>query len=66
MSMNENQEDLFASDPSIPLPHTTASFAEKRPLRILVADDNAINRNVVQTILDRLGYQTIEAWLWAS
>ena len=55
MSMNENQEDLFASDPSIPLPHTTASFAEKRPLRILVADDNAINRYVVQTILDRLG-----------
>ena len=61
MSMNESQEDLFASDPSIPLPHTTASFAGKRPLRILVADDNAINRNVVQTILDRLGYQPIEA-----
>jgi len=61
MSINGSQEDLFAYDPSIPLPNTTAGFAEKRPLRILVADDNAINRNVVQTILDRLGYQSIEA-----
>ncbi len=59
--MNERQEDLFASDPSIPLLNTTASFAGKRPLRILVTDDNAINRNVVQTILERLGYQSIEA-----
>lgn len=59
--MNESRKDLFASDPSIPVPHTTASFTGKRTLRILVADDNAINRNVVQTILDRLGYQPIEA-----
>lgn len=53
--------DFFASDPSIPPPSNPASFAQKRPLRILITDDNAINRNVIQTILERLGYNPTEA-----
>ena len=37
------------------------SFAQKRPLSILVVDDNDINRKVVGAILEKLGYQYLEA-----
>lgn len=37
------------------------SFATSRPLNILVADDNEINRKVIRVILQKLGYHCVEA-----
>lgn len=36
-------------------------FARKRPLNLLVADDNEINRKVICVILEKLGYRCSEA-----
>lgn len=36
-------------------------FADRRPLKILVADDNEINRKVIRIILQKLGYSCVEA-----
>jgi CheY-like chemotaxis protein len=33
-------------------------FAQEHPLRILIADDNYINRRVLSLLLQRLGYET--------
>ena len=52
--------DFFASDPTVPPPKLPASFSDKRPLRILITDDNSINRNVIRTIVERLGYSPSE------
>ncbi len=38
-----------------------AGFARSRPLNILVADDNEINRKVIRVILQKLGYHCVEA-----
>lgn len=37
------------------------SFALRRPLEILVADDNEINRKIIRIILQKLGYNCDEA-----
>ncbi|MDQ8185997.1 response regulator [Pelagicoccus sp. SDUM812002] len=37
------------------------NFAERRPLKILVADDNEINRKIIRIILRKLGYSCVEA-----
>ena len=49
-----------------PTPESTTrlldrNFATRRPLNILVADDNEINRKVIRVILQKLGYQCVEA-----
>jgi CheY-like chemotaxis protein len=36
----------------------SADFAQEHPLRILIADDNYINRRVLSLLLQRLGYET--------
>ena len=38
-----------------------ATFAASRPMSILVADDNEINRKIIRVILQKLGYQCEEA-----
>lgn len=48
-------------DSASAIPSSKFGFAAKRPLEILVVDDNKINRKVVRAILERLGYQSREA-----
>lgn len=69
-SQPEPPGELFelssATSPSNPNPpataiNETADFAQRRPLSILVVDDNDINRKVVGAILDQLGYRYAEA-----
>lgn len=36
-------------------------FAQRRPLKILVADDNEVNRKIIRIILQKLGYNCVEA-----
>ena len=61
-SAYNEQGDLFGSDtPSKPSAMLEPNFANLRPLNILVVDDNDINRKVIRTILEKLGYQSLEA-----
>ncbi len=61
MPNGDFQSDLFAGDSLVPPPASTPNFASRRPLRILIADDSPINRNVIRTVLERLGYEPEEA-----
>ncbi len=58
---SKSQYDLFESDPTVPPPSDKPDFGAKRPLNILIADDNAINRSVLRTLLMRMGYRPVEA-----
>jgi signal transduction histidine kinase/ActR/RegA family two-component response regulator len=40
-----------------PVPVIDTDFASRHPLDILVAEDNPVNRRVIQLMLERLGYQ---------
>ncbi len=62
-SMNPNPPRHHSTGPSPPGEQETASpeFARQHPLRILIADDNYINRRVLSLLLQRLGYQTDSA-----
>lgn len=55
------QGELFESDSPKPAPNLELNFAVGKPLEILVVDDNDINRKVIQAILGKLGYQSLEA-----
>ena len=58
----EAQDDFFADAPLLKeQPNRQIEFANKRPLKILVVDDNEINRKVIRTILSTLGYETRQA-----
>jgi CheY-like chemotaxis protein len=45
------------ADPSAEPNGSDPRFAQDHPLRILIADDNYINRRVLSLLLQRLGYQ---------
>src|SRR5271156_1898877 len=54
--------DPFSGPLSGPIPAperggADKDFAQRHPLRILIADDNYINRRVLSLLLQRLGYQ---------
>lgn len=51
-------EEISSTPPSKTLDE---DFAQKRPLKILVADDNEINRKIIRIILQKLGYSCVEA-----
>ncbi len=46
-----------ATSPAPPSTALDPGFAEAHPLRILVAEDNATNRRLVERLLGRLGYE---------
>lgn len=51
---------LSFEDPSEDAKSPNLNFAQNRPLKILVADDNGINRKVIRIILQKLGYECAE------
>ncbi len=69
VSQSSGTSSALESDKGSPFPFPAASlkralasdFAKKRPLHVLVADDNKINRKVIRVILEKLGYPCSEA-----
>jgi len=54
---NLESEEAPSSAPKV----LDQDFAQRRPLKILVADDNEINRKIIRIILQKLGYSCVEA-----
>ncbi len=63
-ALSSERPGLQISDPRKPAATAKTldqNFAERRPLKILVADDNEINRKIIRIILQKLGYSCVEA-----
>ena len=52
---------VLAPDPALAVSRTTKEFAVQHPLRILVVDDDAINRKLAKLFLTNLGYHALLA-----
>ena len=61
LSAGQATQGLLFAEAEAPKPTLHVDFARSRPLNILVADDNEINRKVIRVILQKLGYQCSEA-----
>ncbi|MBD5781919.1 response regulator [Pelagicoccus sp. NFK12] len=63
-ALSSQRPRMNTSSPRTPAPASKTldeNFAERRPLKILVADDNEINRKIIRIILQKLGYSCVEA-----
>jgi CheY-like chemotaxis protein len=61
MNTNPLRHHLAGVSPPSEKEAPNPEFANQHPLRILIADDNYINRRVLSLLLQRLGYQTDSA-----
>ncbi|MCH6258224.1 response regulator [Puniceicoccaceae bacterium K14] len=56
----QNLGELFQGDSNY-MPVLQKSFATSHPLKILIVDDNSINRKIIRVMLSKLGYESSEA-----
>jgi CheY-like chemotaxis protein len=61
MNTNPLRHHMAGTSPPSEQEAPSPDFASQHPLRILIADDNYINRRVLSLLLQRLGYQTDSA-----
>jgi CheY-like chemotaxis protein len=59
MRLNPLFHPFAGSDPLAEPSCAGPEFAKQYPLRILIADDNYINRRVLSLLLQRLGYEAV-------